>query len=240
MKTSPVAFLLGLTIALACAAGCASARREEQVPSNTLTERERADGWRLLFDGRTTKGWRGYRRAEMPSGWQVVDGALTRVAEGGDIVTEGEFGEFELAFEWRISPGGNSGVMFHVTEDHEAPWETGPEYQILDDAGHQDGLDPLTSAASNYAMHVPVKGPARPAGEWNQSWIRVLGAHVEHGLNGTQVLEYDLWSPDWKERVRASKWKDRSDYGMREAGRIALQDHGDRVAYRNIKVRILD
>jgi hypothetical protein len=130
--------------------------------------------------------------------------------------------------------------MFHVTEDHEAPWETGPEYQILDDAAHKDGLDPRTAAGANYAMHAAPPGFARPAGEWNQSLLRVVGTRVEHWLNGSKLLEYDLWSPGWKQRVTECKWKDRSDYGMRELGRIALQDHGDRVAYRSIKVRVLD
>jgi hypothetical protein len=229
-----------LVLAAATIAGACAATREHAPDPNELTEGERAEGWKLLFDGQTTRGWRGYKSSEMPAGWQVVDGALTRVAEAGDIVTEEEFGEFELVFEWQVAPGGNSGVMFHVTEDHEYAWQTGPEYQILDDAGHRDGGDPLTSAGANYAMHAAERGVARPAGEWNQSLLRVTGTRVEHWLNGKKLVEYDLWSPDWKRRVEGSKWRDHPDYGMREMGRIALQDHGDRVAYRGIRIRVLD
>jgi hypothetical protein len=219
---------------LALAAACASPERQEA--PNTLSESRRRAGWELLFDGRTTDGWRGYRQTSCPAGWQVIDGALTRVAEAGDLVTVDEYQDFVLEFEWRIAPGGNSGVMFHVTEDHDAPWETGPEYQILDDAGHKDGLDPLTSAGSNYAMHAPARDVTHPAGEWNQSRLSVVGTHVEHWLNGVEIVEYDLGSDDWKARVAACKWKDRADYGKRSRGRIALQDHGDRVAYRSLRL----
>jgi len=197
-------------------------------------------GWRPLFDGRTTAGWRGYQRADVPAGWQVVDGALTRVGEAGDLVTLDEFADFELELEWKIAPGGNSGVMFRVTEDHEYPWETGPEFQILDDAAHKDGLDPRTSAGANYAMHAPSVAAARPAGEWNQARLVVRGAHVEHWLNGQKIVAYELWSPDWEARVQACKWKERPDYGRRRSGLIALQDHGDAVAYRNLRIRVLE
>jgi hypothetical protein len=192
-----------------------------------------------LFDGKTTAGWRAYKGTDCPAGWQVVDGALTRVAEAGDIVTLEEYQDFELELEWMVTPGANSGVMYRVTEDHEAPWETGPEYQILDDAAHRDGLDPRTSAGSNYAMHAPAVDATRPAGEWNQARILVRGAHVEHWLNGQKIVEYELWSPDWEARVAQCKWKDRPDYGRRRSGRIALQDHGDRVAFRNLRIQRL-
>lgn len=206
---------------------------------NTLSEHERALGVRLLFDGISTRGWRGYGREGFPDGWQVVDGALTRVAEAGDIVTLDEFGDFLLEFEWRVAPGANSGVMLRVGEEHDAPWKTGPEYQILDDRAHRDGLDPLTSAGSNYAMHAPALDVARPWGEWNVGRILVQGAHVEHWLNGAKIVAYELGSEDWKQRVAQCKWKDHPDYGRRSRGRIALQDHGDFVAFRNIKIRVL-
>ena len=117
-----------------------------------------------LFDGRTTHGWRGYKETDCPAGWQVVDGALTRVGEAGDLVSLEEYGSFDFEFDWQVAPGANSGVMFHVSEDHDAPWETGPEYQILDNAAHKDGLDPRTSAAANYAMHAPLRDVTKPAG----------------------------------------------------------------------------
>ncbi len=231
--------VLRLALGLALSACAASNGAGEPAPPDGLTEAERAAGWRLLFDGRTTAGWRGYRMSECPSGWQVVEGALTRVDEAGDIVTQEEFQDFVLDFEWRVAPGGNSGLMFHVTEDHEYPWETGPEYQLLDDAGHADGKEPLTSAGSNYAMHAPAKRVTRPAGEWNDSRLEVRGTHVVHWLNGERVVEYDLWNDDWKRRVSGSKWKDRPDYGLRKSGRIALQDHGDRVSFRALKIRVI-
>jgi hypothetical protein len=213
---------------------------DDDVPvPNTLTDDERTGGVELLFDGASTRGWRGYRQAECPGGWQVVDGALTRVSEAGDIVTVEEYGDFELDFEWRIATGANSGVMFRVTEDHEAPWETGPEFQILDNRGHKDGLDPRTSAGANYAMHAPLEDVTKPAGEWNEARLVVRGPHVEHWLNGVKVVEYELWSADWQARVAACKWKDRPDYGRRRTGRIALQDHGDWVAFRDVKLRRL-
>src|SRR5690606_17920992 len=134
---------------------------------NRLTDQERATGWRLLFDGKTTDGWRGFRQDSMPGGWQVVDGTLARVSGGGDIITVEQYANFELALDWKVEPGGNSGIMFRVTEDAEYPWLTGPEMQILDNAGHADGQNPETSTGSNYALHAPTRDAARPAGEWN-------------------------------------------------------------------------
>jgi hypothetical protein len=208
---------------------------------NALTEQERADGWRLLFDGRTTRGWRNYRSDSLSAGWQVVDGALTRVAQAGDIVTEEQFDSFELALEWRVAPGGNSGVFFHVVEapDLDYVWRSGPEMQVLDNAGHADGRDPLTSAGSNYAVHAPARDVSRPAGEWNAARLVVRGDHVEHWLNGVKVVEYELGSADWEARVRASKFAQMPRYGRARRGHIALQDHGDRVAFRNLRVRAL-
>jgi hypothetical protein len=204
---------------------------------NTLTPAERAAGWRLLFDGRSTASWRGFRRDTMPAGWQVEDGALTRVAAGGDIVTVDTFASFELVLDWNVAPGGNSGIFFHVTEDAGATYETGPEMQVLDDAGHADGRSRLTAAGSNFALHPAPPGVVRPAGEWNHARIVVQGAHVEHWLNGVKVVEYELWSPDWEARVKASKFAQWPGYGRARTGHIALQDHGDRVAYRSIKIR---
>ncbi|MBI4544392.1 MAG: DUF1080 domain-containing protein [Gemmatimonadetes bacterium] len=230
----------------ALAAACGPANRMEQesaasaMAPNTLTAEERAAGWRLLFDGRTTAGWRARGRTDMPAGWQVVDGALTRVAPAGDIVTVDEFGDFELALEWKISPGGNSGIFFRVVDEPEREvYESGPEMQVLDNAGHRDGLDPRTSAGSNYGIYAPVRDATRPVGEWNAVRIVVHGSHVEHWLNGVKLVEYELGSHDWWARVRASKFNQMPGYGQARRGRIALQDHGDWVAYRNIKIRPL-
>jgi hypothetical protein len=218
-----------------------SERAGDQQP-NTLTEQEKADGWKLLFDGKTAKGWRAYRGKNLPGNWSVMQGALTLTPGdkgGGDLVTVDQYDSFDLAFEWKISPGGNSGVMYRVLEDEEAPYMTGPEYQILDNAKHEDGKSPLTSAASCYALYAPSKDLTRPVGEWNKGRILVKGSHVEHWLNGQKVVEYELGSEDWNRRVQESKFKEWPKFGKAAKGHIDLQDHGDGVAYRSLKIRPL-
>jgi hypothetical protein len=207
--------------------------------TNRLSASEVAEGWRLLFDGATTRGWRGYRRPDMPAGWQVEDGALTRVAGAGDIITEETFGDFELALEWKVAPGGNSGIFFRVTEEGEHSYHTGPEMQVLDDAAHSDGRSRLTSAGAAYGLYPAPEGVVKPAGEWNTARLVVAGRHVEHWLNGVKLLEYELQSPEWQRKVAASKFIEWPGYGRAPRGHIALQDHGDRVAFRNIKIREL-
>ena len=215
------------------ATGCAA--RESH---NTLTAAERAAGWRLLFDGRTTAGWTGFRRDSV-TGWRVEDDALVRVGPGGDIVTTEQFANFELALEWNVAPGGNSGIFFRVTDNAAGVYETGPEMQVLDDSGHADGKSRLTAAGSNFGLHAAPAGVVQRAGEWNRVRLVVNGSHVEHWLNGTKVVEYELWSPEWKALVQSSKFRQWQGYGRALTGRIALQDHGDRVAYRDIKIRVL-
>ncbi|MGD8278677.1 MAG: DUF1080 domain-containing protein [Gemmatimonadota bacterium] len=205
---------------------------------NTLTAAEQAAGWKLLFDGKTTAGWRGWKQEAMPEGWAAVDGTLTRTAGGGgDIITVDQYDNFELALDWKIAPGGNSGIFFHVTEEGDAMYWSAPEFQVLDDSAHADGLVPETSAGANYALNAPTKEMARPVGEWNEARILVNGPHVEHWLNGEKIVEYELWSDDWKARVAASKFAAWPIYGMAKTGYIGLQEHGSAVAYRNIRIR---
>lgn len=206
---------------------------------NTLTSTEQSAGWRLLFDGRTTDGWRGFKRTTMPAGWGVVDGALTRTAEAGDIVTTQQFRNFELSLEWQVAPGGNSGIFYRASEDDEAIYWTAPEMQVLDDARHSDGQSRLTAAGADYGLYEAPAGIVKPAGEWNQARLIVDGRHVEHWLNGVRLLQYELWSPDWETRVQGSKFAPHTRYGRNTEGYIGLQDHGDWVAYRNIKIRVL-
>ena len=204
-----------------------------------VTPQERAAGWRPLFDGKSTAGWRGYKKSDMPPGWQVVDGALTRVGGGGDVITTDQFQNFELALEWKVAPGGNSGIFYRVTEEGEQSYHSGPEMQVLDDAGHQDGASRLTSAGSLYGIYAAPAGIVKPAGEWNAVRIVVNGSHVEHWLNGVKVVDYELGSLDWEKRVGGAKFKEWPAYGRAKRGHIALQDHGDWVAFRNIKIKVL-
>lgn len=206
---------------------------------NTLTAQDREAGWKLLFDGRTIDGWRGFRQKGVPAGWQVIDGTLTRVGSGGDLITVEQFENFELAFDWQISKGGNSGVMYRVTEEGEETYHTGPEYQILDNALHRDGKVELTSAGACYALYAPVKDVTRPVGTWNTSRIVVNGNHVEHWMNDVRIVQYELLSPEWEKLVKESKFNEWPRFGRSPRGHIALQDHGDRVAYRNIRIRTL-
>ncbi len=208
-------------------------------PPNTLSESERQAGWKLLFDGHTTRGWRGFRKKAFPDGWAVEDGALTRIARGGDLVSTKQFRDFELALDWKISEGGNSGIMYRVTEGSDATYETGPEMQVLDDERHPDGRAWLTSAGAVYGLYAAPAGVVRPVGEWNQVRIVVRGHHVEHWLNGVKVVEYELESREWESRVAASKFRQWPAYGRAPKGHIALQDHGDRVWFRSIRMREL-
>jgi cytochrome c len=212
-------------------------------PQNLLTDAEKAQGWRLLFDGKTTAGWHNYRKppADSLQGWAVADGCLVRVGPGGDIATDDEFANFELKLEWRVGPAGNSGIFYRVSEapPNRYVWETGPEMQVLDNAEHADGRSPLTSAGSNYALYAPPKDVTRAVGLFNEARIVVMGSHVEHWLNGEKLVEYELGSPDWESLVKGSKFASMPRYGREKTGHIALQDHGDKVWFRNIKVRPL-
>lgn len=225
--------------AVACSPAERAPSQANMSQADTLTAAERDAGWRMLFDGTTTNGWRGYHMDSMPSGWQVVDGALTRVGPGADIITRDQFANFELSLEWNIAPGGNSGIMYRVTEEYDYSYKSGPEMQVLDDSGHADAQDRMTAAGSNYALYPAPAGVVKRAGEWNLARIVANGNHVEHWLNGQQVVEYELLSPDWEARVKKSKFVEWPGYGRAKQGHIALQDHGDRVAYRNIKIREL-
>ena len=230
-------------LAPACSGASAPSTTVDSAPApsgpNTLSDAERAAGWRLLFDGRRTVGWRGFRQSGVPAGWQAIDDALTRVGSGGDLISEEQFANFELTIEWQIGEGGNSGIMYRVSEAVEPTFFSGPEFQIIDNARNPGGGTDVTSAAACYAIYAPPVDAMRPAGSWNQARIVVNGAHVEHWLNGVNVIAYELGSAEWLERVSRSMYRDVPTYGRQPLGHIALQDHGDRVAYRAIKLRVL-
>ncbi len=210
-------------------------------PPNTLTADERAAGWRLLFDGKTTQGWRNFQARTIDRRWRAVNGELTLTAPGGgDIVTQEEFENFELEFDWKIAPNGNSGIFYNVPEgDYEAIWHVAPEMQLLDDDGHADGRIPSHRTGANYDLQVPKYTVTKPVGEYNRARIVVNQGHVEHWLNGRKLVEYTLWSDEWEAKVKASKFAELPNYGRARSGRIAIQDHGDRVWFRNIKIREL-
>ena len=212
---------------------------------NALSAAEAKAGWKLLFDGQSTRGWRGYQQKTAPAAWRVKDGALALekpagAAGGEDLVTRESYASFELQLEWRISSGGNSGVIYHVQEGEDAPWKTGPEMQVLDNTKHHDGKDPLTAAGSCFALYPAAKDVTKPVGQWNQARLVVAGAHVEHWLNGEKLLSYEAGSRDWNQRVAASKFKEYASFGKAPRGLIDLQDHGDPVAFRNIKLRVIE
>lgn len=199
--------------------------------------------WVSLFDGATFEHWRGYAQQEMPQAWVIDDGAMfaSEPGHGMDIITRDTFTNFELELEWRLSKGGNSGIMWHVDEAAgDYPWMTGPEYQLLDDAAFNDGAIGKNSSASNYDVQAPSVAVSKPAGQWNATRILVDGNHVEHWLNGVKVVEYEKGSKTWSESVSDSKWAEMPTYGSTSTGHIAFQgDHGE-VWFRNLRIRSLD
>lgn len=208
--------------------------------ANLISAVEQRAGWRLLFDGKTTGGWRGYKTQETPPGWSVVDGALTKSTNVADIVSVGQFGNFEFVIDWKIGPGGNSGLFYHGTEEYDHIYWSAPEYQLLDDDAAADGKSRLTSAGAAYGLYPSPAGILKPAGEWNSTRILVNGAHVEHWLNGRKLLEYELWSADWEAKVKASKFAAWPNYGRSKRGYLAIQgDHNGPLSLRNIKIREL-
>lgn len=227
--------------------------------------------WIILFDGSSTEGWRAYNGEYLPEGWGIKDNALTFISEkkaeneynlkeNKDLIYGAqEFDNFELYLEWKIPPGGNSGIFYHVKEDYEVISEISPEYQIIDDENYikyddlteynlslgytenPNELKPLQQTAADYAMHTadPAQKILYPTGNWNSSKIIFTPEKVEHWLNGKKVLEFEPWSEDWYAKKNAGKWKLSPDYGKFKTGYIGLQDHTSSIAFRNIKIKKL-
>lgn len=201
-----------------------------------------------LFDGESLKGWHAYNKgSDTIKNWTIIDAALVclgaaKDAHGGDIVTDKDYENFELTWDWKVDKGSNSGVMYHVVEDpkYKTTYETGPEYQIIDDIGFPGKLEDWQKTGANYAMHPANENKKlKPVGEWNSSKIVFNNGHVEHWLNGEKIVEFEAWSKEWTKKKKEGKWKDFPDYGLAKKGKIALQDHGNKAYYKNIVIKEL-
>lgn len=237
-------FVAALTVA-------ASAQNKTET-NNQLTEAEQKAGWKLLFDGKTLTGWRGFHSQTPPASWGVADGCITKPKTtgenrqgGGDLITVDEFENFELSIEWKLQKGGNSGIKYLVSESLPPTGRSAIsfEYQVLDDDNHPDaklGINGNRTAGSLYDLIPAVKNKKlNPVGEFNQSRIVVNGNHIEHWLNGVKTVEFDRTSDDYKKHLAESKFKTTTGFGEAKQGHILLQDHSDQIWFRNIKIRVL-
>jgi hypothetical protein len=234
-----ILMLLSATIIMA---SCATQAPKEPA-INTLTETEISEGWKLLFNGKDLNNWKIYNGGEV-SGWKIEDGVLHNSGvgsdHGGDIITKAQYQNFELYLEWKVSPESNSGVFFNVVENvAPALYQSGPEYQLIDDNGWPGSLDPDQLSGANYGMHAPTGAQVNAIDDWNITRLIVNGPHVEHWLNGVKVVEYELWTDEWLELKAGSKWAEEPYYGAATQGHIGLQDHGGLTMFRNIKIREL-
>jgi len=217
--------------------------KSKPMNDNELTPAEKKAGWVLLFDGKTLNGWKSYKDRPNDS-WEAVNGEIhckeNNVQHRNDLVTKNLYGDFELEFDWKLVKGANSGLIYRANDAHEHTFESGPEYQLIDDVGYPDKLEDWQKSGANYDMNAPSQLTAKPAGEYNHSKIVAKGAHVEHWLNGVKVVDTEFWTDAWKKRKSESKWKDEAEYGMIKSGHICLQDHGGGgVWFKNVKIKKL-
>ncbi|MCX8019023.1 MAG: DUF1080 domain-containing protein [Chitinophagaceae bacterium] len=252
---SLVSFTLILCL-LACKQKAGSDKDSGQATGNEsslplLSEEQVKDGWILLFDGKTFNGWHKYGGEPVGSAWKIAEGALYldtaekedwQIKGGGDIVTNEEFENFHLKLEWKIAPGGNSGIFFYVHEDtakYKWPWMTGPEMQVLDNAAHPDAKSQKHRAGDLYDLISCTKETVKPAGEWNLAEIKCINGKLDFYLKGENVVSTTLWDENWKKMLASSKFKEWPDFGTYKKGKIGLQDHGNMVWYRNIMIKKL-
>lgn len=212
---------------------------------NKLTKAEKKAGWKLLFDGNSMNGWKSFKN-KTGNSWVVASGELhckgsttDKSDLRADLITTDQYENFELSIDWKLAKTGNSGILYHVLETYDAPYLTGPEYQLIDDEGFPEKLEDWQKTGADYAMYTASSKPAKPVGEYNNTKIIFNKGHVEHWLNGVKVLEFQAWSDDWNKRKAAGKWKDAKAYGMSKTGYICLQDHGSEIWFKNIKIKPL-
>jgi hypothetical protein len=246
--TSILAVASAAMLFSACGGNASEASKTTDSVATPPAPAPKASAATNLFDGKTLAGWHGYNKGtEVVKNWAIEDGALVclgaaKDAHGGDIVTDGTYENFELSWEWKVDKGSNSGVMYHVVEGpkYKAPYETGPEYQIIDDIGFPDKLEEWQKAGADYAMFTPnSKKKLSPVGSWNSSKIVYNKGHVEHWLNNEKIVEFDVASEEWEKQRTTGKWKDYPDYAKATNGHIALQDHGNKAYFRNIQIKNL-
>lgn len=213
--------------------------------NNSLTDAEKQEGYKLLFDGTSTTGWRTYKNKPADS-WSVVDGILyckgdttNKSDMRADMMTTDMYENFDFSVDWKISPKGNSGIIYLASEEFDAAYLSGPEYQIIDDKNFPEKLEDWQMTGADYAMYPAPAAAPNAVGEWNTSRIVKNKSHVEHWLNGKKIVEYEMGSADWKKKKAEGKWKDAAGYGMTTKGYIALQDHGSEAWFKNVKIKEL-
>lgn len=213
--------------------------------NNLLSDAEKSEGWKLLFNGSSLDGWHIYK-GKTSTGWVVEDGTIhclgsekDKSDKRADLTSDSTFDNFELELDWKLSPQGNSGIIYLASEEYDAAYQSGPEYQLIDDNNFPEKLEGWQKTGANYAMAAPLVAAAKPIGEWNHTKIIVNKGHVEHWLNGQKTADYDMASPEWKKAKATGKWKDAKGYGETKKGHIDLQDHGSEAWFKNIKIKQL-
>jgi hypothetical protein len=253
MKTFAFKLFLGIVaLFLICSAKSSKrdplalyAELDKNAPVNTLTTSEKEKGWQLLFDGEKTVRWHGYNMKDFPDCWTIEDGSLTMKTKGGqeslDIVTNETYRSFALSLEYKLTKGANSGIIYQIEEGpkYKFPYETGPEFQIIDHENWPDKLEDMEINGANYAMYPPKARPYKPVGEWNHLFLVVDGNYVTQMLNDVVVVTYEKNSDEWKKLRNSGKWAKYPDWGKFDEGHISLQNHGTKVFFRDIKLKSL-